>query len=197
MGQARRAARRQLQLLTRATTARSLPAPRATLDARAKPWTAGRRDIQAGQAVLEGKLDTLLARQQAALDAMASANAQLAALRGLSERQADALAALDAASNDRLSAIAVATQQGVINLYQALSVWKLARRERALAAKIAKLAGSPCGYEAASVPFSVNNSNAAEPAAARERTLGLNNRVLGGLLLHTWRSADEACPTTR
>lgn len=41
---------------------------------------AGRADIQAGQQALEGKLDLLLRRQQAAIDAMNAANSQLAAL---------------------------------------------------------------------------------------------------------------------
>lgn len=68
--------------------------------------------------MLEGKLNTLLERQQAAIDAMNAANSQLAAIKQLSERQADAIAALDAAANDRLNAISVATQQGVINLFQ-------------------------------------------------------------------------------
>lgn len=33
--------------------------------------------------------------------------------------------------------------------------------------------------------------------AARERTLGLNNRILAGMLLHTWRATDQPCPSTR
>jgi len=36
----------------------------------------------------------------------------------MSQKQADALAALDVAATDRLNAISVATQQGIINLYQ-------------------------------------------------------------------------------
>lgn len=42
---------------------------------------------------------------------------------------------------------------------QALAVWKLARRDRALSTKFTKLAGTPCSYEPVNVPFSVNNSN--------------------------------------
>jgi hypothetical protein len=86
--------------------------------ARRPTSAAGRRDIQTGQAVLVSKLDTLLQRQQAAIDAMNAANSQLAAIQSLTRRQADAIAALDAATNDRLNAISVATQQGIINLYQ-------------------------------------------------------------------------------
>lgn len=43
-------------------------------------YAAGRADIQTGQQVLQGKLDLLLQRQQAAIDAMNAANSQLAAL---------------------------------------------------------------------------------------------------------------------
>lgn len=49
---------------------------------------------------------------------MNAANQQLAAIKSLSQKQADAIAALDAATTDRLNAISVATQQGIINLYQ-------------------------------------------------------------------------------
>lgn len=79
---------------------------------------AGRSDIASGQALLESKLNTLLQRQQAALDALAAASSTLAAIQSLSQRQADALASLEATTNDRLNAISVATQQGVLNLYQ-------------------------------------------------------------------------------
>jgi hypothetical protein len=41
----------------------------------------------------------------------------------------------------------------------ALAVWKMARRERLLSAKITKLAGSPCTYEPVSVPFSISSNN--------------------------------------
>lgn len=80
---------------------------------------------------------------------------------------------------------------------QALAVWKMARRDRAVSNKIAKLAGSPCSYEPAAVQFSLNNSNSMEDNTARDRTLGMNNRVLAGLMLHTWRSQDEQCAHSR
>lgn len=42
---------------------------------------------------------------------------------------------------------------------QALAVWKMARRERLLSAKITRLGGTPCSYEPISIPFTVDNSN--------------------------------------
>jgi hypothetical protein len=80
---------------------------------------------------------------------------------------------------------------------QALAVWKMARRDRAVSNKIAKLAGSPCSYEPVAVQFSLNNSNSVEDNTARDRTLGMNNRVLAGLMLHTWRSQDQQCAQSR
>jgi hypothetical protein len=73
----------------------------------------------------------------------------------------------------------------------------MARRDRAVSNKIAKLAGSPCSYEPAAVHFSLNNSNSVEDNTTRDRTLGMNNRVLAGLMLHTWRSQDEQCAQSR
>jgi hypothetical protein len=42
-------------------------------------------------------------------------------LQAMGQRQADALEALEVATTDRLNAISVATQQGIINLYQVKS----------------------------------------------------------------------------
>jgi hypothetical protein len=79
---------------------------------------AGRADIATGQAQLSAKLDTLLQRQQAALDAIARAEAQVAAVRGLSEKQATALTELRLSVDQQLAAISLATQNSLINLYQ-------------------------------------------------------------------------------
>ena len=56
---------------------------------------------------------------------------------------------------------------------QALAVWKMARRERMLSAKITRLAGSPCSYEPVSIPFSISNGNNAGRQYWRVAVLGL------------------------
>ena len=159
---------------------------------------AGRADVAAGQKALEGKLDALLQRQQAALDAARAASSALQAVRDLGERQVAALAGLDAAVKEQVRTISVATQQGLISLSTALSYWKVARRNRAAEAKLYRLANAPCDADAvAAHAFAVENGNQAPNATARDRSVGLNNRVVGGLLLHTWRDARGACPPTR
>lgn len=159
---------------------------------------AGRADIVAGQATLESKLDALLQRQQAALDAARAASSALAAVRDLGERQLQALAGLDAAVKEQVRTISVATRQGLISLQTALSFWKVARRNRAAEAKLYRLANAPCVQDAV-VPhaFALDNGELPRNATARDRSVGLNNRVIGGMLLHTWRAVRGECPATR
>jgi hypothetical protein len=81
---------------------------------------------------------------------------------------------------------------------QALSYWKVARRNRAAEAKVYRLASTPCSP--ASITdhaFTINNGNEEVNGTARDRSVGLNNRIVGGLLLHTWRTARAECPPTR
>ncbi|GBF96992.1 polycystin cation channel family [Raphidocelis subcapitata] len=140
--------------------------------------TAGRADIATGQRSLESRLDELLQRQAAALDAARSAAAALAAVQGLAERQVAALSGLDAAVKEQVRTIAVAAQQGLISLSTALSYWKVARRNRAAEAKVYRLANTPCG--SASVTdhaFAIDNGNPAVNGTARDRSVGLNNRI--------------------
>ncbi len=68
---------------------------------------------------------------------------------------------------------------------QALSLWKRARRDRALTIKAAKLANSPCtSLPSADNYFNLDNNNDVDTKTARERNIGLTNRVLQGMLLH-------------
>ncbi len=68
---------------------------------------------------------------------------------------------------------------------QALSLWKRARRDRALTIKAAKLANSPCNsLPSADNFFNLDNGNSVDTSTARERNIGLTNRVLQGMLLH-------------
>ncbi len=242
-----------------------------------------RADVASGQAALVSRLDALLQKQQAALEAAASAAKALAAIQDLQGQQAKALQSLEKAVQSQLYAIKVAgwaggrephpagrlcaqravspaaplaawltgaaalcttpphptpaqvaTSQNVITLGQALMLWKRARRDRALAAKVSLLANVPCTMApTADNEFTLDNGNngargrriggwsgvACEPGAcrdglgvvqghveqrpslaiclharagsvgtARDRSIGLNNRVVGGLLVNTWRT---------
>ncbi len=74
----------------------------------------------------------------------------------------------------------------------------MARRNKAAESKVYRLANTPCATVAVSDhPFTVDNGNAAPNATARGRSIGLNNRVVGGLLVRTWRAGRRRCPATR
>ena len=68
---------------------------------------ASRADIATGQAALVSRLDALLQKQQAALEAAASAAKALAAIQDLQGQQSKALAALEKAVQNQLYAIKV------------------------------------------------------------------------------------------
>jgi hypothetical protein len=55
----------------------------------------------------------------------------------------------------------------------------------------------PCTNAPLTNQFTLDNGNSADTGTARERTIGLNNRVIGGLLVHTWRNKLQVCPETR
>lgn len=81
---------------------------------------------------------------------------------------------------------------------QALSYWKVARRNRASEAKVYRLANTPCTPTSVTDNlFTVNNGISAVEGTARDRSVGLNNRIVGGILLHTWRAQETACPPSR
>jgi hypothetical protein len=74
----------------------------------------------------------------------------------------------------------------------------VARRNRAAEAKIYRLANTPCTPTSVTDHlFTVDNGNSAVEGTPRDRSVGLNNRIIGGILLHTWRKQEEVCPMTR
>eukprot|EP00798_Chlamydomonas_sp_ICE-L_P006111 gene6111-2715_t len=106
--------------------------------------SAGRQDIQTGQAAIESKLDVIIGKQNQSLALAQSASNALAAIQGLAQMQLAAQQALAQAVQNQLTAIKTATYQNIITLTQALALWKVARRNEALTIKAAKLANKPC-----------------------------------------------------
>lgn len=77
----------------------------------------------------------------------------------------------------------------MITIGQALLLWKRARRDRALATKVTLLANIPCSSApTVAQSFKLDNGNIEVLGTARERSIGLSNRVVGGMLVTTWRS---------
>ena len=92
----------------------------------------------------------------------------------------------------------VALQQGTISTSQARLLFRSARQTSLSANKTAVLSNSPCtSASTASHVFEVLNYNDTLPDTARERSLGLTNRVIAGMLLHSTRSTPVDCKDSR
>ncbi|KAL6749264.1 hypothetical protein V8C86DRAFT_2852326 [Haematococcus lacustris] len=159
---------------------------------------ASRQDINAGNTAVNAKLDEIIGKQNQSLALAESASQALSAIAGLAQKQLAAQQALESAVQNQLSAIKVATYQGIISVTQALSLWKRARRDRALTFKTAKLANIPCNsLPKADYLFQLENGNIVDNTTARERYIGLTNRVISGLLLHQYRTNDTNCTDSK
>ena len=91
----------------------------------------------------------------------------------------------------------VALEQGTISLSVALELYKTARLTQAESTKDATLANDPCTQNEDDYDFSVANYNDTVAPSARERYLGLTNRVIAGMLLQTTRTTPVNCTDSR
>lgn len=91
----------------------------------------------------------------------------------------------------------VALQQGTISLSVATELFKTARLTKAESSKDATLANDPCTENEDDYTFSVANYNDSVTTSARERYLGLTNRVIAGMLLQTTRTTPVNCTDSR
>lgn len=154
--------------------------------------------LTSGEQAHNAKLDELIGKQGKALALAKTQAASLKSLASLVESQATSLKSISKTVQSQLDSIKVVTLQGVISLTQALSLFKSMRRNKLLTERTSMLANLPCStLPTDKYPLVINNSMPLVPQAARKRTLGLNNRVVGGLLLHTWRSSERPCPESK
>ena len=88
-------------------------------------------------------------------------------------------------------------EQGTISLSVGLELYKSARLTQAESTKDATLANDPCTENEDDYDFTVDNYNDTTTSSARERYLGLTNRVIAGLLLQTTRTTPVNCTDSR
>lgn len=91
----------------------------------------------------------------------------------------------------------VALQSGTISLSVGTELFKAARLNQAESSKDATLANTPCTQNTDDYTFTVANYNDSTITSARERYLGLTNRVIGGMLLQTTRTTPVNCTDSR
>ena len=108
---------------------------------------AGRQDILLGQARVESLLAQIIGKQNQALAAAEQAQATDTAISYLADKRTEAATSVSYNTEEQLSAIKQAAQQGLITQPQALVLWKRARRDRESALKTAVLANTACSTE--------------------------------------------------
>lgn len=159
---------------------------------------AGRQDIKAGQERVEALLAEIIEKQNAAAAAAEEAAAALAQIQELQSQMSKSQQLVELGVQKQLKAIMVAGQQQMISLADALTLWRKARVDRLKYTKQVALSNLQTGnYSAVAHGFSISRYNYTEPATARERHIGLTNRVIAGMLLHTTRTQPVNCSTTR
>ena len=159
---------------------------------------AGRQDIKAGQERVEGLLAEIIEKQNEAAAAAEEAAAALAQIQELQTQMAKSQQLVELGVQKQLKAIMVAGQQQMITLADALVLWRKARVDRLKYQKQVALSNLQTGnYSAVAYGFEIARYNNTEPDTARERHIGLTNRVIAGMLLHTTRTLPANCSSTR
>jgi hypothetical protein len=108
---------------------------------------AGRQDILLGQARVESLLAQIIGKQNEALATAAQAEAADTALSYLIDKRSEAIASVSYNTDEQLTAIKQAGQQGLVTQAQALVLWKRSRRDRETALRQAILSNTACSTD--------------------------------------------------
>lgn len=158
----------------------------------------GNAQNQANNDAIMSKLDTIIGLQNQSLAAAQQASAALSTLSSLASLQGAAISQLNTAVQQQVTAISSATFAKIINITQALMLWKKARRDQAVTFKAATLATTPCqNSPVIHNNYTLDNGRDQPQTTARERNIGLTNRVIGGMLLHQVRTNDTNCSDSK
>lgn len=158
----------------------------------------GNAQNQANNDAIMSKLDTIIGLQNQSLAAAQQASAALSTISALGSLQSSAISQLNTAVAQQVTAIKSATFAKIINLTQALMLWKKARRDQALTLKAATLATTTCQNDpVVHNNYTLDNGKDKPEETARERNIGLTNRVVAGMLLHQVRTNDTNCTDSK
>jgi len=150
-----------------------------------------------GQNEVGEKLDEVLERQREALEKMREAEARQRRLVQLQMRQQVGFDQIHLSTDSQLAQVDLALTQGKVTAAEADGLREVVRLAARTAAKENLLSSSPCQAGYRSTPFELANyEREVFEGAARKRTLGANNRVLSGVLLHVTRRSLTGCKSS-
>ena len=166
---------------------------------------AGFDDLKKNTDSLSASLEEILAKQQQALAAAQESLQIQERTNALSEAAERAIDKLEAAVQKQKESINKAyldeafgqkETAEAISQYVAIQEDAVVTRERK--AKENYLMNSPCQMKVLYYSFTLDNFNNTDPPIAyRERFIGLNNRVLAGMLVYVERKNLKKCPSSR
>jgi hypothetical protein len=160
---------------------------------------AGFADLKKGHDSLSKSLEEILAKQQQALAAAQESLRIQQRTNALAEaglRQIERLA--KAVEKQRASIQAAYASGAFANIEQYISIQENAVVTRENKAKENLLMNTPCQMKVLYNRFELSNFNNTEPPVAyRERFIGLNNRVIAGMLLYIERKNLVECDSNR
>ena len=160
---------------------------------------AGFDDLKRGTDSLSASMEEILAKQQQALASAQESLAIQQRTNALAESGLRQIEALAKAVEKQAASIQAAYASGAFNdISQYITIQENAVMTRELKAKTNMLMNQPCQMKVQSYAFTLDNfNNTAPPIAYRERFVGLNNRVLAGMLIYVERKNLVECASNR
>jgi hypothetical protein len=155
--------------------------------------SSGQVQLTARQDQILSTLQTVIDRRNAAQELAERTFERLDQLTALSEQQTASLREVQQVAETQLQSIQDAQMRGALRLSQALELLGRVRLQQEVNARTAQLANTICSDRQRVVPFSVQNYNSGDSARARDRDIGLSNKLLAGMLLHTTRRERTMC----
>ena len=160
---------------------------------------AGFDDLKKGTDSLSASLEEILDKQKRALAAAQESLAIQERTNALAQAAVRAIDKLETAVQRQKDSIDAAYANGAFaDVAQYVAIQEDAVVTREKKAKENVLMNSPCQMGVLYYSFTLDNfNNTVPPMAYRERFIGLNNRVLAGMLVYVERKNLRKCPSSR
>lgn len=159
--------------------------------------TNGFDDLQASYDTLQTQMDELLAKQNEALASQAAAAASAQKMLAMQQQALDQQAMINRAVEKQLKEIEKAKNSGKIDPDQEQQFRFQAELEQDLANKDGFLANLACDLKPRSHEFELHRYTRVVQDEARVRLLGINNRIVAGMLMYSTRYELGNCTNNR
>mmetsp|Transcript_39231 Transcript_39231/g.47511 ORF Transcript_39231/g.47511 Transcript_39231/m.47511 type:complete len:1596 (-) Transcript_39231:688-5475(-) len=158
---------------------------------------AGFSELQGSYKVLQGQMDVLLAKQDQVLKQQEAALAQQSKILALEQQQLAAQKKIAKAVEQQLKDINAALEKGVINKEEKRKFRIKTLLSQLKLEKQSEFANLPCDLKPKYKRFDIDRYEETIPDEARQRLIGINNKVVAGMLMYSTRNKFDKCNNTR